>query len=229
MRALTLALLVLTACSTVTPMQTASVVDPGHLRVGGQLSATGACDLPAGVLGYIGCSDHPDGVPLPELRINGRYGFARRFDVGLSMQGQGTLFAPEKPFQLGLTADVKGELLRIPTSGPTHLISVGVLGGSAIAGRVSLPLWAQFEWGVPVFYGLQFQHLELVASATLSQRFTQSPNLSPSTNTARLGFSLGVYKRDPAGIGVQVSYLTDPTRFSTGMLQLQVGLFFDVK
>lgn len=228
MRSLLL-LILFAGCSTITPMQTASVVDPGTVRVGGQLSAAGACDLPAGLLGYIGCADHPDGVPLPELRVNGRTGFARGFDVGVSLQGQGTLFAPERPFQLGLTADVKGELLRVRTSGPTHLVSVGLLGGTALAGRFSQPLWAQVEWGVPVFYGLQFEHLELVASATLSQRFTKSPNLAPSTNRAHVNFSLGLYKRDPAGLGVQVSYLTDATRFSTGMLQLQVGVFFDVK
>lgn len=220
----------LSACSTVTPMQTASVVDPGHLRLGGQLSAAGFCgSIPGGVLGMTSCTEYPDGIPLPELRLNGRYGFARAFDVGLSMQGQGQLIAPERSFQLGLTADVKGELLRIPTSGPTHLVSVGLLGGAAVAGRLSLPLWTQVEWGVPLFYGLQFEHLELVASATLSQRFVHSPTVSPSTDTARVGFSLGIFKRNPAGIGVQLGYLTDPTRFSNGAIQLQVGLFFDVK
>jgi hypothetical protein len=228
MRALLLFIL-FAGCSTITPMQTASVVDRGTVRVGGQLTAVGACNLPNGLLGYIGCADHPDGAPLPELRVNGRTGFARGFDVGVSMQAQATLFAPERPFQLGLTADVKGELLRLPTSGPTHLLSVGLLGGSAIAGRLAQPLWAQVEWGVPLFYGLQFEHLELVAAATLSQRFTKSPNLAPSTNRAHVSFSLGLFKRDPAGVGVQVSYLTDATRFSAGMLQLQVGVFFDVK
>lgn len=228
MRALPVLLVVVTGCSTVTPMQTASVVDRGRLRVGGQLSAAGFCDIPGGPLGILTCTDHPDGIPLPELRANGRFGFARGFDVGLSLQGQGQIAAPERSFQLGLTADVKGELLRITTRGPTHIVSIGLLGGTAAAGRLSLPLWAQVEWGVPLFYGLQFQHLELVASATASQRFTKSPSVSPSTDQVHVGFSLGVFKRDPAGIAVQVSYLTDPTRFSSGSLQLQVGLFFDL-
>lgn len=230
MRALPITLVVLTGCSTITPLQTASVVDRGTLRVGGQLSATGFCgDFGGGVLGLTKCTEYPDGIPLPELRANGRTGFARGFDVGLSIQAQGMLFAPARPFQLGLTADVKGELLRIATSGPTHLVSVGLLGGAATAGRLSLPLWTQVEWGVPIFYGLQFEHLELVASATISQRFTHSPVVTPSTDTARVGFSLGVFKRNPAGIAFQLGYLTDPTRFSNGTLQVQVGLFFDVK
>lgn len=225
---LALALLA-TGCSTVVPLQTASAVDRGRFRVGGQLSAAGFCgELPGGVLGLTRCTDYPDGVPLPELRVDTRYGLGHGFDVGASLQAQGQLFAPERPFQLGLTADLKGELLRIPTSGPTHLVSLGLLGGAALAGRVGLPSWAHVEWGVPLFYGLQFKHWELVLGVSASQRFTQSPNVSPSTHTVRTGFTLGLFKRDPAGFAVQLGYLTDPARFSSGALQLQLGLFFDV-
>jgi hypothetical protein len=126
-----------------------------------------------------------------------------------------------------LTVDVKGELLRVPTDGPTHVVSVGLLGGGAVAGRLQLPAWGQLEWGVPVFYGLQFAHWEVVASVAASQRFTASPNVSPSTDTVRAGFTLGLFHREPAGFAVQVGYTTDPARFSNGSFQLQVGVFFD--
>jgi hypothetical protein len=79
-----------------------------------------------------------------------------------------------------------------------------------------------------VFYGLQFEHVELVANVTFSQRFTRSPSVSPSSEVNRIGFALGIYKRDPAGIGVQLAYVSDVERFLTGAIQLQVGLFFDV-
>ncbi len=210
-------------------MQTASVVDPGHLRVGGQLSGAPYCgSLNGGLVGYLDCNAFPDGFPVPELRVDGRYGVARRFDVGLSMQGYAQVQAPERAFQLGLTADLKGELLRVPTAGPTHVLSLGFLGAAAIAGRLAQPLWSQFELGVPAFYGLQFSHLELVLSATVSQRFSRSPSVSPSPTTAWVNFSVGLYRRDPAGFGLQLSYLTEAASFSMGALQLQGGWFFDL-
>ena len=221
-------MLLMCGCTTVVPMQTASAVDRGHLRLGGQLSTSVFCgSIKEGGLGVTRCTDYPDGVPLPELRLNGRYGLGHGFDVGASLQAHGLIFAPERPFQFGLTADLKGELFRVKTSGPTHLVSVGLLGGMAIAGRLGLPLWPQVEWGVPVFYGLQFQHWEVVASATASHRYTKSPNLAPSTDTVRTGFTLGLFHREPAGFAVQVGYSTDPARFSYGTFQLQFGLFFD--
>lgn len=224
-----LLMLVLSGCTTVVPMQTASVIDRGRFRVGGQLSTSTYCgNLAEGGLGVTSCNDYPDGVPIPELRANGRFGLGHGFDVGASLQGHGAIFAPERPFQLGLTFDLKGELLRLRTRGPTHLISVGLLGGAAIAGRFGMPVWPQVEWAVPLFYGLQFQHWEAVLSANLSQRFTQSPNLSPSTDTVRVGFALGLFHREPAGFALQVGYSTDPTEFSFGTIQLQVGLFFDL-
>ncbi len=219
-------------CATVVPMQTASVVEKGRLRLGGQLSAAGFCgQISGGILGLTRCTEYPDGVPLPEVRANGRYGLGAGFDVGLSVQAQGQLIAPERAFQLGLTADVKGELLRLRTRGPTHVVSTGLLGGSALSGRFGLPLWGQLEWSVPLFYGLQFQRWELVLGANLSQRVTVAKlgtvsALSP-VDTARVGFSLGLFRRAPAAWAVQLSYVADPLRFTTGAPQVQFGWFFD--
>jgi hypothetical protein len=224
------ATLVLAGCSTITPMQTASVVDPGHFRVGGQLSFAAFCgDIPQGVVGLTRCVEFPDGIPLPELRANGRYGITKRLDVGVSVQGQGQVVAPNRVFQLGVTADIKGELFRVPTSGPTHLMSAGFLTGAAAAGRLSIPLSSQFEWGLPIFYGLQFKSIELVANVTPAFRHGVNGVTRVPSNDVRLGFSLGVFRRNPAGLGIQLSYLTDPLRFSSGAIQLQLGFVFDVK
>lgn len=229
MRSAAWVLLWLTGCTTVLPMQTASVVDRGRLRVGGQLSTSVFCgDLPSGGLGVTECTEYPDGIPIPELRASGRYGLGQGFDVGASLHGNGAVFAPERAFQLGVSADLKGELLRIPTRGPTHVISMGALLGTAISGRFGLPLWPQVEWALPLFYGLQFQHWELVLSASAGHRFTQSPNISPSTDTVRVGFTAGLFHRQPAGFALQLGYATDPARFSYGTIQLQVGVFFDL-
>jgi hypothetical protein len=70
---------------------------------------------------------------------------------------------------------VKGELLRIATHGPTHPVSLGLLGGAAVAGRFGLPAWTQAEWGVPLFYGLQFERWELVLGVSATRRYTRSP------------------------------------------------------
>ena len=45
----------------------------------------------------------------------------------------------------------------------------------------------------------------------------------------RTGFTLGLFHRAPAGFAVQLGYTTDPARFSQGTIQLQFGLFFDLK
>ena len=218
----------LAGCATVVPMQTASVVERGHVRLGGQVSASMYCGaIGEGGLGVTSCNAFPDGVPVPELRANARVGLGQHFDLGASLQGHGMVLSVEHAFQLGLTVDLKGELLHIATSGPTHIVSAGLLGGGAFSGRFGLPLWPQVEWAVPIFYGLQFSHWELVLSANASHRFTASPNLTPSINGVRTGFSVGLFHREPAGFAVQVGYSTDPASFRYGSFQLQVGVFFD--
>lgn len=227
-------MLVLSDCATVVPMQTASVVERGGLRVGGQLSTSVFCgDASQGpLLGLTRCTDYPDGIPLPELRVNGRYGLGSRFDVGVSAQALGQVLAPERVFQFGLTVDLKAELVRARTGAVTHVVSAGLLGGAALSGRFGLPLWAQLEWGVPLFYGLQLEHWEFVVGTSLSERRTvsrvgASVVLPPSSN-ARVGFTLGAFRRVPTSWGLQVGYLTDPARFSNGTIQVQFGWFFDL-
>ncbi|MFT3710129.1 MAG: hypothetical protein QM817_21070 [Archangium sp.] len=215
----------LTGCTTVTPMQTASVVDANKLRVGGQLGTAGFCgNLGDGAGGIFSCTDYPDGVPLPELRANGRYGLGHAMDVGLSLEGQGTLFAPQKSLQLGMTIDVKKELVHV---GP-HIVSLGLLGGTRVAGRFGLPLTTTVEWAVPLFYGLQFEKVELVFGAAAVDRFITEPGPTGAFHTPRINLTFGIYKRNPAGVAFQIGWLVHPDDVSAGALQIQFGLFFDV-
>jgi hypothetical protein len=214
-------------------MQTASTVEAGRWRAGGQLSAAAFCgSLAAGAAGVLGCTEYPDGIPLPEARLDARHGVAAGTDVGLSLQVAGQLQAVERPLQLGLTADAKREVLRVPAGqGLAHVVSVGGLLGGGVAGRVGLAPWLQVEGGVPVFYGLQGEHLELVAGLSYSARLLV-PQVGAPVSTPvvsqRVGAVLGLYGRAPAGWAVQGGYLVNPARPGAGALQLQLGWFFDL-
>lgn len=227
-RAAFLLLVATSACTTVTPMQTASVVAPRALRLGGQLGTAGFCGNPTGAGGIFSCTDYPDGVPLPELRANGRYGLGHAMDVGVSLEGQGTLFAPQKVLQLGATFDVKRELVHVRAGNVEHIVSLGLLGAGRVAGRFGLPLTTTVEWAVPLFYGVQFEKVEVVLGAAAVDRFVTEPGPTGAFHTPRLNLTLGVFKRNPAGVAVQLGWLVHPLDLTAGALQLQVGLFFDV-
>jgi hypothetical protein len=218
-----LSLLLLVGCGTAVPMQTASVVERGTYRVGGQLSG-GYCDIS----NSFACNAYPDGIPLPALRANVRAGVAPRTDVGGSLQLQTMVYAPERPLQVGVTLDGKRELAR----GGRHVLSGGVLAGGAVAGRLGLAPWLQTEIGVPVFYGLQLAHHEIVASTWATYRA-----LFPSVGGAqqlgtfhnvRYGVGLGFYRRAPAGWGFLVAYDTDSDPFLGGAVQAQIGWLWDL-
>ncbi len=221
-------------CATVVPMQTASVVAPQHWRAGAQATAAAFCGIASqGIVGLTRCTEYPDGIPLPEVRANVRRGIGHAIDLGGSLQVQGQIESPERPLQVGLTVDGKRELFHRSGSNDTaHVLSLGLLAGTAVSGRLTLAPWTQLEWGVPVFYGFQFSRFELVGSASFSQRFT-FPRIGASTAVLgqasyRLSFAVGLYRREPAGWAIQLGYLTDPSRFLTGSIQLQFGWFFDL-
>jgi hypothetical protein len=229
MKSLAAMLMIFTfSCATVVPMQTASVVDAKHLRVGGQIGISGFCGNPAsGVGGLSSCSEFPDGIPLPELRVNGRYGLGHAADVGASFQLYGQLISPEHPFQTGLTLDIKKEIVRFGPSHMQHIISFGLLGGFALSGRLGLPLWAQIETGIPVFYGIQFKELEVVLGGSFSSRYSipkigATPVVLKPNASTHLGATLGLFHR-PSSWGIQLGYLVTPTFRSPGTIQLQIG------
>jgi hypothetical protein len=214
----------LAGCGTVVPMQTASVVDPGALRVGGSASA-GYCDFGPPTFP---CNIFPDGIPLPALRVDGRRGVGHRSDVGASLQLQGMLLAPERPVQLGVTVDGKRELARRGA----HLLSGGLLLGGGVAGRLGLAPWLQTEVGVPLFYGLQTTRHEYVASVWAAYR-ALFPSVGgaqhlATVNSVRYGVALGAFRRAPAGWGFQVGYDTDSDPFAGGALQARFGWFWDL-
>ncbi len=224
--------LVLTGCVTVTPMQTASTVDDGAWRVGGQLSAAGYCGSFDGPT-PTDCTNYPDGVPLPELRVDARRGLPHRSDVGLSLQVEGQLFAPSRPLQVGLSFEGKRELWSTTgASGRRQLVSISFLAGAAVSGRLGLPPYLQYEWGVSAFYGLKTSRFEAVVGATVSRRtlFNQvgAPSPLPSVDSERIGLTLGLFRRAPAGWAIQLGYLTDPGHFAHGAIQLQYGVFWDL-
>ncbi len=220
-------------CATVLPMQTASVVSEGTWRASGQLSATAFCGMASqGVVGLSQCTEYPDGIPLPEVRANVRRGLGHQFDVGTSLQVQGQVLAPERPLQVGLSVEGKRELFRHQTAGgQAHVVSLGALLGGAVAGRLTLAPYAQLEWAIPAFYGFQFGHFEAVGTVAFSQRFTfpriGADTATPGQPSYRFQIAAGLYRREPAGWGVQLGYLTDVQRFLTGSIQLQFGWFFD--
>jgi hypothetical protein len=145
-------------------------------------------------------------------------------DLGVSLAGQGTLFAPEKAVQLGATVDVKRELVHAGR----HVVSLGLLGGARVAGRFGLPLTTTVEWAVPLLYGVQFEHVELVLGVAAVDRFVTEPTPTGAFHTPRINFTLGLFKVNPAGVAFQVGWLVHPLDVRAGALQLQLGLLFDV-
>jgi hypothetical protein len=96
-------------------------------------------------------------------------------------------------------------------------------------GRVGLAPLGQAEWSVPLRYGLLTHHAEWVATVLVSQRFEfGGRNDVPGFGSVRVGASLGVFRKDPLGWGVQLGYLTDPARFTLGSIQLQLGWLWDL-
>jgi hypothetical protein len=166
--------LCLGGCGTVVPMQTASVVEPGGLRVGGQASA-GYCDFGPPTFP---CNIYSDGIPLPALRVDARRGVGRGSDLGGSLQLQGMIYAPERPVQLDVTLDGKRELLRRGI----QLMSMGVLVGGGLAGRLGLAPWLQAQVGVPLFYGVQTARHEYVASIWTAYGCSSRQWAAPSTS-----------------------------------------------
>ena len=50
----------------------------------------------------------------------------------------------------------------------------------------------------------------------------------PKLRTERIGFTLGLFRRAPAGWALQLGYLGDPHRFDQGAIQVQYGVFWDL-
>lgn len=221
------ALLLLTGCSTIVPMQTASVVERDSWRVGGQLSSAGLCNIDD----VTKCNAFPDGIQLPELRLDARRGVWSSTDVGASVQVQPSAFSPEHPLQLGVTVDGKRELLRLSDGDNAYVLSAGLLAAGAVAGRFTLRPWITAQLGVPVFFGYQTRTFEIVAGASMTRAVifqdVGGTQQLQTLHDLNFGFSLGYFRRAPSHWALQLAYLTERRAFSAGALQLQFGLFWD--
>ena len=105
------------------------------------------------------------------------------------------------------------------------MLSLGLLLGGAVSGRPGLRAYVQGEGGVQLFYGLQAKRLEWVVGASYSER--RLFDIPAGGRTQRVGFSVGVFHRKPAGWALQLGYLGAVDRFSDGAIQLQYGVFWD--
>jgi hypothetical protein len=217
-------------CASVVPMQTASVVPFESWRLGGQLGAAAFCSLDD----VTRCHDYPDGVPAPELRLDARRGMGNALDLGASLQVQAALLSAERPIQLGLALDARRELGAWPAANGegAHVVSAGLQVGGAVAGRLTLAPWLQAELAVPVHYGYRTARHEWVIGISGSTRAlfpaVGSGRDLPLVHTWRMGASAGVFRRTQNGWALQLGFLTQPSRPSTGALLLQVGWFWDV-
>ncbi len=211
-------------------MQTASTVEDGTWRVGAQLATAAYCG--SFIEGPFACSEFPDGAPIPELRVDARRGLPNGADVGLSLQVATQALAPAKPLQVGLTLEAKHELVAGAVGSTRQVLSVGILAAGAIAGRRTLRPFLQAEWALNLLYGIQTARFEWVVGAALSQRnvFNEvggNPVIAQQ-RTERLGLTVGLFRRAPAGWALQLGYLAQPGLFDRGAIQLQYGVFWDL-
>lgn len=224
---------VLTGCTSTTALQTASTVDPDTYRVGVQLSTSPYCSLSLSPLTR--CGELSLGAPLPELRVSGRYGFAERWDVGVSAHGVGVI---PRGFQLGLLTDVKREVWsHLTESGRRHLLALSVgadLTGvfthaftsqSAASPRISLPAAA--------WYGYQLDRWELLVSPRFVERLSwirvtddQSAEL---IDTGYVGLMLGALTRGDRRYGVSLEYLAPTGDLTSGRFTLAFGILWDLR
>lgn len=227
MKRLAAAAALLCGCSTVIPAQTASTVDPGGYRVGGQLTAAPYCTL--GGTPIESCQSAPS-APLPEVRLSGRYGLAPAWDLGLSLHA---VPAPASGFRGGAFLDGK-YLLWASGEGDTRaLLSLG-LGGGLSTGlpTATRPSLTQVELALPLFAGWQTRSLEWVLSPRVVERLAFADvegdgnrDLLPVTE---LGLSVALFTRTRPAFFAQVGYSAPTTALTRGPFSLAVGLTLDV-
>lgn len=222
-------------CATVIPAQTASTVAPGSYRLGAQVTATPYCTV--GTTPIESCQAAPtagNGTPaalLPEVRLSGRYGLARGWDLGFSAHA---VPSPGGAFRAGAFVDGKHELWSSRAGDTRTLVSIG-LGGGLTAGlptatRAGL---TQVEVAVPVFAGWQMPSVEWVLSPRVVERLAFADvdgdgrrELLPVTD---LGLALGVFTRSTPSFFAQLAYTAPTSALAQGPLTLGIGVTVDVE
>ncbi len=228
-----LSICILSNCATVLPMQPASVLPEGQLRMGGQVTVAPLCGLTRNY--GQDCAAGDNGLPLPEFRFNARRGMGKQSDVGFSVQ-----LAPwiqsARPVQLGLTLDGKHEIWsRSLGDGRRQIVSAnfGIQGSTRIGnGKPGSRTEFQLDGVIPVQFGHQTERFEWVVSLGYLHRFRfesiDAPLPPPVTDAPWLQLSLGVFRRSPGSWSLQVGYLTPAAQPLAGSLQIGYALHFDV-
>lgn len=227
-RALPAALLLLCACSTTGPLQPASVLPPGDLRVIGQAALSPWCSLSGDVAGR--CAELPEGTPLPEARVTVRRGLTEAVDVGASVRAHvhlppGSGFLPSWRGSLGVDAKWllwrQGRLLLSVAPGATFNLS-------SVPPRNGLEVIPGGELLLPVLAGRRFGAWELVGdlgATLLLDRTSDAERRWFATSALQLG--VGFYRVAPGGLGVHLGYRAPWTRLGDGPLVLSVGWLVD--
>ncbi|HZA52314.1 MAG TPA: hypothetical protein VE549_16325 [Myxococcaceae bacterium] len=224
-------------CETITPLQTASTVDPGMWRVGAQLSASPYCTVTLDPTGN--CYIVPGNLPIPQLKLAARAGVFPRVDAGLSIQGSGTVpVAPHPPpsyLRMGALLDAKVEVWSASTESGRHLVAAAAGVGSSLErwSTPSAPLaLPDLELVVPIFYGYQTPELELVASPRFMERFTfidiTGDGRREVLEQPWLGLALRAITRGPQRWAFGLDYSAPTWGLHQGAWTISVGFMLDL-
>jgi hypothetical protein len=228
-----LALVLASSCATVLPMQPASVLPKGALRVGGQVTVAPLCGLSRN-FGQ-DCGSRDGALDLPEVRLGARRGLGDDADFGFSFAVLGSLQS-FRPLRLGLTLDGKREWWSRASSPGNRQIVSSNLGAQASAafgdGNPGSRTMADFDGVASIQFGQQTDRFEFVVSVRYVHRFRLAeigaPLAPPLQQAPWTQVALGVFRRSPGSWGVQLGYFAPLNRLSTGALQVSYSLEFDV-
>ncbi|MGC4115452.1 MAG: hypothetical protein QM765_12780 [Myxococcales bacterium] len=226
-----LAVLFAAGCATAVPLQTASTVDPGVVRLSGQVTSSPWCTV-SGSWGSCALAPGNHSLGLPELRLAGRVGVHDRVDVGLSAFGT---LVPGAGWRWGALADGKVEVWRQEIApGRKHVLSAGLgLGYTRLddtrGGKPQDESYQQMDVVVPLRYGYQFQGVELFAGPHFVERISfDPPGMKGVAEVPWLGLSVGLITRGRAKVGVGFSYEAPLRYFDAGVFNLTAGFLFDL-
>jgi len=221
--------LLLSGCITAVPMQTASAVPRGVVRLGGEVSFSPWCSFTVNPLGN--CALLVTGTPLPEVRGDVRMGLGDGFDFGASIRGGGVL---NRGGQGGLLLDAKKEVFSSARSpGPRWLVSVapGVAADLVTFWPTvpAVPPAVAFQVSMPAYVGYQTEAWEWVLGVRAQERFVAAQS-TPSAflGVPEFGLSVAVFSQGHPRWGGQLSYQAPFELAASGMFTLSGAVLFDL-
>lgn len=227
--------LFLSGCFSALPLRTASAVEDDTWRLSGQLDLAPWCGFAQNLPER--CTDLPEGIPLPQLRLDARRGVRPGADLGASLQ-LATQLAPGSRFdgagvRFGASGSWHQELVDWPLEGERRrvLALAPTLSAAARTSGARGELAPEFEVALPLYFGHQLEAFELVGRVGLGERLTLTPSAADPLErlTARtevlLGF--GAFKRQPTGPGFWAGYEASAARPLDGRFLLSFGWFMD--